>query len=179
MGKVSKALRVNLICGLLASGEGGLEIAKRALIKAYGQTDFESPILSFNQTNYYEKELGSSIKRQFISFARLKRLNDIASIKIITNRFEQKFARKIEGESTRARSVNIDPGYLDLAKVVLLSTKDYSHRIYIGKDIYAEITLFYQNRSYRCWPWTYPDYRTPEYIDIFNKIRNIYKVKIS
>ena len=73
------------------------------------------------------------------------------------------------------RSVNIDPGYLDLAKVVLFSTKDYSHRIYLDKGIYAEVTLFYKDNRFNPWPWTYPDYRTSEYLGIFKSIREIYK----
>jgi hypothetical protein len=75
------------------------------------------------------------------------------------------------------RSVNIDPGYLDLAKLVLFSTKDYTHRIHVGKGIFAEVTLYFQDDSFNAWPWTYPDYKTKEYIGIFNTIRGIYKSK--
>lgn len=65
-----------------------------------------------------------------------------------------------------------------MAKLVLASTKDFMHRIYLDHGIYAEITLTYQNKSFRSWDWTYPDYKTQEYIDIFNKIREIFRGQI-
>jgi len=70
--------------------------------------------------------------------------------------------------------VNIDPGYLDQAKLVLASTKNYVHRVYLNDGIYAELTLFFQDKSFQPWQWTYPDYRTPEYIGIFNHIRELF-----
>ena len=97
----------------------------------------------------------------------------IAEIKVLTNKIEEKLS------SAGKRLVNIDPGYLDLAKLILASTKDYSHRIYLGKGIYAEITLSYQGKSFQGWQWTYPDFRTTEYRNIFNQIRELYAGQIS
>ena len=77
-----------------------------------------------------------------------------------------------------SRIINIDPGYLDLSKLILASTKDYKHRIYLTKGIYAEVTLFYQDKTFCPWEWTYPDYKTGEYIEIFNRIRQIYAEQI-
>ncbi|TBR17311.1 DUF4416 family protein, partial [bacterium] len=67
---------------------------------------------------------------------------------------------------------------IDLAKLVLASTKDFTHRIYLNKGIYAEITLFYQGNSFKSWDLTYPDYRTDKYIEIFNHLRQIYAQQI-
>ena len=70
--------------------------------------------------------------------------------------------------------INIDPGYLDSAKYILATTKDYIHRIYLDKGIFAEITLYFRDNAF--WPgeWTYRDYKTKEYADILIKIREIY-----
>ncbi|MBI4680026.1 MAG: DUF4416 family protein [Nitrospirae bacterium] len=73
------------------------------------------------------------------------------------------------------RRINLDPGYLDSAKVVLVSTKDFSHRIYLGRGIYGEVTLVYSGKNYQTFPYTYPDFRTQEYFDIFKKARDMYK----
>ena len=95
----------------------------------------------------------------------------LSEIKLKTNRMELLFAK-----STRARkrTVNIDPGYINDAKLVLASTKDYNHRLYILKGIYQEVTLTFQSGSFRFFDWTYPDYRTDDYIAIFNHIRELF-----
>jgi hypothetical protein len=58
--------------------------------------------------------------------------------------------------------------------MVLATTKDYSHRIYLGQGIYAEVTLRYRRGAFHPWEWTYPDYGSPRYLEIFAHIRDIY-----
>ena len=74
----------------------------------------------------------------------------------------------------KSRQVNIDPGYLDLAKLVLATTKDYAHRIFLRKGVFAEIALSFRGASFSANAWTYPDYASKEYIDIFNQMRKLY-----
>ncbi|HLF85879.1 MAG TPA: DUF4416 family protein, partial [Nitrospiria bacterium] len=69
------------------------------------------------------------------------------------------------------RMINIDPGYLNMAKVVLATTKDFSHRIYLKDGIYAEVTLIYVGDSYYPLPYTFPDFRSKDYIGLFNSVR--------
>ena len=72
----------------------------------------------------------------------------------------------IEGK----RIINIDPGYLATEKVVVASTKNFTHRIYIGKGIYGDLQLMRQKGVYAAMPWTYPDYIRPEAQDFFNRL---------
>ena len=76
------------------------------------------------------------------------------------------------------RRVNLDPGYVSLSKMVLATTKDYSHRIYLGQGIYAEVTLHYRHGAFHPWEWTYPDYASQRYLDIFGHIRDIYVAQL-
>ncbi|MCM8762925.1 MAG: DUF4416 family protein [Candidatus Omnitrophica bacterium] len=145
---------------------------KKQLIRYFGNIDYESMPRPFNFTDYYGKELGAGLNRYFISFEKLLSPKDLAKIKIITNKLEKKFS------VDSRRKINIDPGYLNLSKLVLATTKDYKHRIYLDKGIYAEVTLYYQARTFKSWPWTYPDYKTKDYIDIFNEIRQIYQKQL-
>ncbi len=168
MGEVKKPQAVKLIVGFIFKEEEVLNKARKLLEKQFGKIDFESNVLAFTHTDYYEKELGKNLKRKFISFEKLVLPQHLPKIKIITNKIEKKFSY------TLTRKINIDPGYLNLGKVILATTKDYKHRIYLNEGIYAEVTLFYQNKSFRFWEWTYPDYKTAEYIEIFNQIRDIY-----
>jgi hypothetical protein len=172
MGRIRKHRPVKLIIGFIFKEEAILNKAKPILEKRFGKIDFESQTLPFNHTTYYEKEFGKDLKRRFISFKKLTIPCGLPQIKIYTNRVEKQLSR---GPS---RLINIDPGYLDLAKLILASTKDYKHRVYLNKGVYAEVTLFYENKSYRPWEWTYPDYKSNEYIALFNRIRDIYAGQI-
>ncbi|MBM3255278.1 MAG: DUF4416 family protein [Candidatus Omnitrophica bacterium] len=168
MGKIQKTQPVKLICGFIFKEEAYLKKAKVSLFKKFGAFDYESRILDFNYTDYYAKEFGRGLKRSFASFKRPIFPSELSKIKLITNKIEDRISYR------DLRLVNIDPGYLDLAKLVLASTKDFSHRIYLDCGIYAEITLAYQGGTFRPLGWTYPDYRSAEYIDIFNQIREGY-----
>ncbi len=172
MGSLRLPEDVKLIIGLLSRNAGIFIEVKNRLEKIFGRADYESDVLDFTHTGYYEEEMGSSLKRVFLGFARSIGPGDAYKTKLETNKLEQRF---LEGAR---RTINIDPGYLDLAKLVLFSTKDYTHRIYLNKGIFAEVTLFYKDNSFQAWPWTYPDYKSAEYISIFNQIRERYKDEI-
>jgi hypothetical protein len=58
------------------------------------------------------------------------------------------------------------------AKLVLASTKDHAHRIYLSQGIYAEVTLFYRDREWQAREWTFPDYRRADYHAFFDACRN-------
>lgn len=172
MGRIKKPQPVKLIIGFIFKEENTLKKAKGLLRRNFDAIDYESQVLAFTHTDYYAKEFGWPLKRQFISFRKLILPENLPQIKITTNRIEEKLSK------AGLRSINIDPGYLNMAKLILASTKDYRHRIYLNRGIYAEITLFYQGKSFTAWEWTYPDYKTPDYIAIFNHIREIYAEQI-
>lgn len=161
--------KVKLITGLLSADQGLFRIVKEQLEKICGSVDHESDIFDFDHTNYYREELGEGLKRIFYSFKRTVDLDNIYKVKLRTGQVEKRFL------NNGKRVVNIDPGYLNLSRLVLFSTKDYTHRIYLNKGIYAETTLFYKDDTFNPWPWTYPDYKTEAYIKFFNSIRATYK----
>ncbi|MDD5561273.1 MAG: DUF4416 family protein [Candidatus Omnitrophica bacterium] len=169
LGKVRKHnQQAKLVIGFIYRDEAIFIRSRDKLKRKFGRIDFQSDPLDFDCTAYYEKEMGAGLKRRFISFRKLIPIQDLYRIKLYTNRVEARCS------NSGLRQVNIDPGYLDSAKLVLASTKDYAHRIYLRKGIFAEITLSYRNLSFAHNDWTYPDYRSQEYINIFNKIRKLY-----
>lgn len=174
MGKVALTPKyAKFFIGFISNDTALFQKVKTILIKKFGPTDIESNILEFNSTTYYNKEMGEGLKRKFLSFNRLVNLEDINITKILSNKLEKKFS--IEGK----RRINIDPGYITLSKVSLLTTKDYYHRIYLGKGIYGEVTLYYKDKTFRPFEWTYPDYKSKDYIDFFNKVREIYALQLT
>ena len=168
MAKVKKYNSVKLVFGFIYHDEAIFLRAKNKIKKVFGQIDFESGALDFNGTDYYAQEMGSSLKRRFISFSKLIPMSELYRVKLYANRLESKFM------DAKKRLINIDPGYLDKAKLVLATTKDYAHRIYLQKGIFAEIALTYRGNSFSANDWSYPDYRSGAYIDIFNQIRALY-----
>ncbi len=134
----------------------------------FGEIFLISPAVPWDHSSHYGDELGLPINRRFIFFRNIFDTGTLADIKLKTNEIED--ALSVDGR----RRINLDPGYITLAKVVLASTKNYSHRICLGKGIYAEITLIYRHNTKTFTPhmFTYTDYRDKENIDLFLKIRN-------
>ncbi len=168
MGKIRKTNPVKLVIGFIYKDEAIFISSREKLKKRFGYIDFESATIEFGFTDYYQAEMGSNLKRKFVSFRKLIPIQDLYLIKHYTNRLESKFL------AFGKRVINIDPGYLDLARLVLATTKDYAHRIFLRKGIFAEVTLTYRGNSFSPNDWTYPDYRSKEYLDIFNQIRSLY-----
>lgn len=188
MSEVREHKPAKLIIGMFTNRIELFQETLKVLKKRFGPVDYESPLLPFDKTDYYEEEFGKDLKRKFYSFKKLIKAEDLAKIKILTNNLEKKFGEKgpspvardtslrrgILNEVKENRLINLDPGYLAPAKLVLATTKDYQHRIYYGKGIYGEVTLRYKRRSFIPWEWTYPEYKTKEYVEIFSHIRKIY-----
>ncbi|MCM8785849.1 MAG: DUF4416 family protein [Candidatus Omnitrophica bacterium] len=172
MGKIKSLPFVKIFCGLIYREENIFEDTKKILVEKWGKIDIEEGPFLFNFTDYYEDEMGKDLKRRFISFQKLYLPENVYEWKIFTNKIEDIFSEKDR------RKINIDPGYIDSSKVVLLSTKDYYHRIYIGKGIFAELTLYYSKGAYNFLNWTYPDYRTENYINFFLKMREKYRQQV-
>jgi hypothetical protein len=141
----------------------------------FGPIDFRTALLDFAYTDYYEPEMGRDLKRQFVSFRKLIDPQQLSEIKLYTNKVE---LQNSAASNKPSRKVNIDPGYLAEGKFVLATTKDHQHRICLNKGIYAEVTLRYVDKTFLPWDWSYRDYQTKEYIDIFNEIRRIYTQQI-
>lgn len=174
MGATKPAAPVKLICGFIYREEQIYRSASAALRRRFGPADIESAPLKFTYTDYYEREMGRDLLRRFISFQRLIRPDNLREIKIFTNALE----RKLSAAKPGFRDINMDPGYITEAKLVLATTKDFCHRIFLGKGIYAEVTLVYQDKGFRHREWTYPDYRTDEYHRIFAQMRQKYVTQI-
>ena len=172
MSNPCKADDVKLISSLFSSQTNIIEQVIQELEGLFGPTDWISPALLFDRTKYYEKEMGWPLHRRFISFKTLIRPADIVEIKWKTNTLEKRYARNGN------RKVNIDPGYIALERVVLATGKNYTHRIYLSKGIYADLTLIFQKGSFSPLAWSYKDYSDPEVIGFFNAVRERYKRQI-
>lgn len=179
MGKILATVPVKLFIGILASDISLFRIAEKKLSSVFGTIDLKTADegIPFTFTDYYTTEMGTNLKRFFLSFEKLIKPDEISGIKIRANELEETVTQKVK--SPVSRPINLDPGYLTTGKVILATTKDYAHRIYVKDGIYAEVTLQYRSgqestKGFQPMPWTYPDYRTKEYLDFFARMRKIY-----
>ncbi|UCC80366.1 MAG: DUF4416 family protein [Candidatus Zixiibacteriota bacterium] len=167
-GVKPKVKPVKLICAALFFPTADLDSAVADLENLFGKIDHKSPIYDFTFTDYYNDEMGKGLKKFFLSFENLIMPDQLADIKNSTNKIEAKYSA--EGK----RTVNLDPGYLEESKLILASTKNFSHRIYLKDGIWAELTLSYASGKFVTHPWSYPDYQTELVYDFLRKVRDIY-----
>ena len=168
MGKINEPLKVKLIIGILAVKELATEEVKKMVQDNFGAVDGCSEIIPFNFTDYYEKGMDKNLTRFWLSIEKLISPEELSGIKVKSNQIEDGLT--VNGK----RKLNLDPGYLTAAKLILASTKDYSHRIYLDKGIYAEVTLIYQNGEFTFLPWTYADYKSLTALNFLKKSREIF-----
>jgi len=172
MANIRSFSPVKLFIGVLVSDKKFINDVERRLTAQYGPIDHRSPILPFDFTDYYTPEMGDIIDRVFFSFERLIEADQLPEIKRQTNNSEDEMRSLSEAVK---RPVNLDPGYIEHAKVILASTKNFYHRIYAGRGIFAEVTMHFKNNTFQFFPWTYPDYQSRDYQEFFLKIRQIYR----
>jgi hypothetical protein len=172
MGNITELKPVKLFTGMLSQDTALFNKLSEKLAVVYGAIDIESPVWPWEHTTYYEKEMGAGLKRKFVFFEKLIHPGEIAGIKSKTVELEKQYLNESGG-----RIINLDPGYLDAAKLVLATTKDFAHRIYLSNGIYGEVTLIYSGKNYQSLPYTFPDYRTDDYLEVFRKAREIYKTQ--
>lgn len=161
---------VKLFAAVLAAGDAFWEELESELERAFGEIDSSTRALPWSESPYYEREMGGDLVRRFYSFARLRSPGELVE--------DKHGARSIEDAHrdarTRGRRINIDPGYLEAGKIVLASTKNANHRIYLGSGIYAEATLAYVGGVFVPYGYTYPDYQWPETLEFFGRVRKRY-----
>ncbi len=151
--------------------------ARDNLQNRYGPIALASPVFDFTETHYYDESMGTGLKKQFFALQRLIAPADLVAIKLATNGLEREAAERGDwsmAPSGVARPLNLDPGYLNAGKWVLATTKDQAHRLYLGRGIFAEVTLRFEQGEYVPWPWTYPNYRRDDYRTFFKAARGEY-----
>ena len=172
MSRPLEADDVKLISSLFTARKALIDRVISELEGLLGPADWISPALLFDRTRYYEKEMGWPLHRRFISFQKLVRPEDLIQIKLTTNDLEKRYLR--DGK----REVNIDPGYISLERLVLATGKNYTHRIYLSRGVYGDLTLVFRKGTFTPLQWTYRDYADPEIIRYFNGIREAYKSQL-
>jgi hypothetical protein len=170
VGQIHSPSPVLLVIAASARYVETLEWARTRCIDHHGPIALASDAFDFTETEYYADTMGADLKKRFLAFERLIDPAALPDIKRQTNEWEAEYAAL--AHHAESRPLNLDPGYITPAKLVLASTKDHAHRIYLRDGIYAEITLAYRARRWQPREWTYPDYRRVDFQDFFTQCRN-------
>ena len=161
-----------LIIGMFTRRKELVSAAAPMLMESFGPVDIVSPWFPFDFTDYYAREMGTPLFRRMLVFKTLIPQDALADIKLTTNALEAQFA--VNGD----RQINMDPGYLLMERLVLATGKNYAHRIYIGKNIYADLTLIFHRNDFQTLPWTYPDYAHDDIRNFLITVRKKYMMDL-
>ncbi len=165
-----------LVIACFSRRTAALDWAAQRLAQEYSPISLTSKDFQFDQTKYYEKDMGTGLWKRFLAFATLVANDCLADIKNRTIQIEKELAdQRLYPEN---RPLNLDPGLLQLGKFLLATTKDQSHRIYLRDGIYAEVTLRYRDGAFEPWPWTYADYHQPGYHEFLLQARSYLKSQL-
>ncbi len=171
MGDIHQTEPVLFLLAAFSRHDAALDWARARAESAWGKIALESPRFEFAETDYYEPTMGSGLRKCF--FALEPPVDPVVLVdrKIETNDLELEYAKR--AGHVEPRPLNLDPGYLTPAKLVLASTKDHAHRLYLARGIYAEVTLYYKDRRWQHREWTFPDYRRDDYQQFFSACREL------
>jgi hypothetical protein len=161
---------VLLILAAFSRHAEALDWARQTAEVAWGPVALESERFDHRETDYYETSMGPDLKKCFFAFESLIDPAELVQCKLASNRWERDYQQI--GRHPESRPLNLDPGYLTQAKLVLATTKDRDHRIYLDRGIFAEVTLHFQRGAWQPRPWTYPDYQRADYHEFFTRCRD-------
>jgi hypothetical protein len=162
---------VYLVMGVIFAGRERLDELEARMAASFGETEIRSEVFDFDVTDYYRDEMGPGLKRVFYGFKRLIDPGDIVDIKLAAVEIEEGLSR--EGR----RRFNLDPGYMDFNKVILVSAKFLAQKVYLSKGVYADPTIYY-DKGWKVYDWAFPDFRSGRYDAFFTEARRSYKTRI-
>ena len=170
MGEIVEPQSVLLLLAAFSRQREALDWARQRAEAAWGPLGLASERFVFDATDYYEPAMGAGLEKCFFAFQRLIDPGTLAELKHATNAWEREYAES--AAHAEPRPLKLDPGYVTPAKLVLASTKDHAHRIYLARGIFAEVTLYYKDHRWQARDWTFADYRRADYQQFFLECRD-------
>ncbi|MBD3392332.1 MAG: DUF4416 family protein [Chitinivibrionales bacterium] len=166
MGTTQPGEKVTRFCAITFSAPADMDRVLDDVKARFGTAASSYGPVPFSAfTGYYAGEMGENLEKVYLTFAGLVDRDGLARAKLDTNEIEREYS------ANGRRTVNLDPGYLARDKLVLATTKDFFHRLYLADGIYAEVTLHYRQGRFRYFSWTYADYKEPAFLAFLEKAR--------
>jgi len=175
MAEVKPYTPAKLIIGIISSLDAAIGRTEEAVTATYGPVDLKSSAFPFDQTDYYDKQMGPGLRRLFLGFSGLIPPESLSSIKVHTNALEEELRKSF---ARAERIVNIDPGILTASALIMATTKNFAHRIPLSQGIYAHLELLFSGKTVKLLPWTYPDFEQEGYQRYFLEARQVYLLQL-
>jgi len=160
---------VKFFCGLIYRKDQAAEKAIAMLEEAIAPVDGSTAAIPFTMTDYYRDEMGEPLSRRFVSFSGLLDPQKLPGIKVAAMGMEEKLAE------VEKRTVNLDPGYLSEANVIIATAKNHYHRVPLASGVYAHMEYVWKDGRLQFLPWTYPDFKTAAYLEFFGHLRERFR----
>jgi hypothetical protein len=160
------------VCSCLTARPELLPEIESELVRAFGEIALKSPAYAFDSSDYYREEMGEGLRRCWYCFDALWRAEELPQARATTGRIESTFSVGAK------REVNLDPGYLDLGKLVLASWKEAPDKIYMGDGVWAHTCLRFGDGRFRAPDHSFPDFRDGRFDDFMLEARALYKSRL-
>jgi hypothetical protein len=157
------------VCSCLAADPDLLPSVRDALTAEFGPIALSSEPFDFDTSDYYREEMGERLRRTWFCFRELCRPERLVEARHLTGRVEADLA-----EAGRRR-VNLDPGYLDLGKLVLASLKEAPDKIYLGQGVWAHTCLRFRFGGFTAPDHSFPDFRDGRFDAFMLEARELYR----
>lgn len=173
MSQLKEPLPGNLTIAVMYRDTLLFENVKKELEERFGPVDIQSEAYSFSDISpYYDEEMGEGISKIVLSFRDLLHREKVKEVKLAAVEIEERYTQ--DGN----RMINLDPGLVTSENFLLTTGKNYSHRIYLGSGVFAEVTLMFGKKGViRELPWTYRDYLYEPARSFLLTVRSLWKQK--
>lgn len=163
---------VKYIVAVLYQDDGTFNQVLDLLAEEFSNIDYVGQSFPFTDSDYYEAEMGTQLKRKVISFEKLESPGNLVSAKQTTRKIEERLSVNL------GRTVNLDIGYLDMFKVILASYKGRSNKVYMSDNIWSDFVLYFEKGAYQSFVWSFPDFKSGKYNADLMEIRTLYKKQL-
>jgi hypothetical protein len=157
------------LCSCLTAEPELLSTVESELARNYGEVALKSPAFPFDTSDYYREEMGDGLERHWLCFRELFGAERLPEYRLTTGRIEARLT------AAGDRRVNLDPGYLDLGKLVLASLKEAPDKIYMGQGVWAHTCLKFRQGEFTAPDHSFPDFRDGRFDAFMLEARNFYK----
>jgi len=154
-----------VITAVMTSDKKLFKNALKELENEFGGCFLISAWSKFSHSDYYENEMGKNLEKRFICFKNPVNQDSLSGIKHKIFEIENRYLEE------NKRVLNLDPGILTPDKYVLSTFKNFSHRIYLGNNVFAEVEFMFKNDHLVFFDWTYQDYRENDVCEFFMTAR--------
>ncbi len=126
------------VCAVLHRPGADMGFVLELLERFFGARHHAGPVHAFEWTDYYEKEMGSGLRRFLVCFETLMDAPQLVEAKWYCSLME-----RLTSDQRHRRTVNLDPGYIDEHHLVLASFKAGPAKLYLDRGVWADPVLSY------------------------------------